>query len=61
MNLQQTGAEVANELRGKSWDERYQWVGEAKERGNKKFKEEKYEAAIDEYMRALCGMDFTSY
>jgi hypothetical protein len=24
-------------------------------------KEEKFEGAIDEYMRALCGMDFSSY
>jgi len=59
--LQTTGAEVANELRGKSWEERYQWINQAKEKGNKMVKEEKIEAAIDEYMRALCGMDFSSY
>jgi hypothetical protein len=32
-----------------------------KEKGNLLVKDEKYEGAIDEYMRALCGMDFTSY
>jgi hypothetical protein len=32
-----------------------------KEKGNLLVKEDKYEAAIDEYMRALCGMDFSSY
>jgi tetratricopeptide (TPR) repeat protein len=61
LNLQTTGAEVANELRGKSWEERYQWINQAKEKGNKMVKEDKIEAAIDEYMRALCGMDFSSY
>ena len=55
------GAEVANELSGKNWDERYQWISQAKEKGNKLFKEEKHDSAIDEYMRALCGMDFSKY
>ena len=53
------GAEVANELRGKSWDERYEWVVKVKEQGNVLFKGEKYSDAIDVYMKALCGMDFT--
>jgi hypothetical protein len=52
---------VANELRGKTWDARFTWVTEVKDQGNKMFKEEKYELAIDTYMRALCGMDFSSY
>lgn len=55
------GAEVANELRGKTWDARFQWVSDAKDKGNKLFKDEKYDQAIDEYMRALCGLDFSSY
>jgi hypothetical protein len=55
------GAEVANELRGSSWDNRVQWINKVKETGNQQFKEEKYNEAIDTYMRALCGMDFSSY
>lgn len=61
VNLAQVGAEVANELRGKTWDARFQWVSEAKEGGNQLFKTEKYDEAIDAYMRALCGLDFSSY
>lgn len=48
-------------MRGKSWDDRYQWISQAKEKGNAMVKEEKFEAAIDEYMRALCAMDFSKY
>ena len=48
-------------MRGKSWDDRYQWICQAKEKGNAMVKEEKFEAAIDEYMRALCAMDFSKY
>ena len=61
VNVATMGADVANELRGKSWDARFQWVSEIKEKGNKLFKEDKYDEAIDIYMKALCGMDFTSY
>ena len=55
------GAEVANELRGQSWDQRYEWVVKIKEQGNLLFKSEKYSDAIDVYMKALCGMDFSQY
>lgn len=61
MNLAQTGADVANELRGKTWDQRFQWVSEVKEQGNKFFKLDLHDNAIDTYMKALCGMDFSSY
>jgi hypothetical protein len=55
------GAEVANDLRGKNWETRYSWITDVKMQGNNLFKEEKYEVAIDTYMKALCGMDFSSY
>ena len=61
VNIAQMGAEVANELRGTNWDARTEWVNKVKDQGNVKFKEERYEEAIDSYMRALCGMDFSSY
>lgn len=61
VNVAQMGAEVANELRGKTWDDRFAWITDIKDRGNKLFKEEKYDSAIDTYMRSLCGMDFSSY
>lgn len=37
VNIAQMGAEVANELRGKSWDERFAWITAVKDRGNKLF------------------------
>jgi hypothetical protein len=55
------GADVANELRGTTWEARTQWVNKVKEQGNQLFKEEKYGEAIDLYMKALCGMDFSQY
>ena len=61
LNLSQVAAEVANEMRGKSWDDRFKWVHSIKEEGNKLFKQEKYDDAIDIYMKGLCGMDFSQY
>lgn len=55
------GADVANELRGKSWDDRFAWILKVKDEGNLLFKGEKIAEAIDVYMKALCGMDFSSY
>ena len=61
VNIATMGADVANELRGKSWDERYAWILKIKDEGNVLFKAEKIAEAIDVYMKALCGMDFSSY
>ena len=59
VNIATMGSEVANELRGTTWEARSQWVNKVKEQGNQLFKEEKYTEAIDVYMKALCGMDFS--
>ena len=61
VNVAQMGAQVANELRGKSYDDRFNWIMQVKDEGNKLFKEEKLDEAIDIYMKALCGLDFSSY
>ena len=61
VNVAQMGAEAANELRETDWEAHTEWENRFKEQGNVKFKEERYEEAIDSYMRALCGMDFSSY
>lgn len=61
VNLATVGAEVANEMRGKTWEQRFSWISGVKDTGNQLFKKEKYDEAIDTYMRALCGMDFSQY
>ena len=61
VNVAQMGAEVANELRGKTWEARVAWINKIKDQGNELFKADKFAEAIDVYMKALCGMDFTSY
>eukprot|EP00347_Sterkiella_histriomuscorum_P022036 403331911 len=52
------GTEVAAIIKGKSWDEQYDWVQSQKEEGNKLYKVEVFDQAIDAYMKALCGLDF---
>lgn len=52
------GSEVAEELKGKSWDERFSWVNKVKDQGNQLFKDHKFEEAVDTYLKALCGLDF---
>jgi hypothetical protein len=37
------GLEANEELEGKTWDERFEWVTKLKDEGNKFFKEAKYE------------------
>ncbi|CDW76411.1 tpr domain containing protein [Stylonychia lemnae] len=57
-NVQKLGQEVAIELSGKNWEEKYEWVNNQREEGNKIFKKGIYDQAIDTYLKALCGMDF---
>lgn len=61
VNIAQMGAEVANQLRGRTWDDRTSWINKMKDVGNLQFKSEKYDEAIETYMKALCGMDFSQY
>ena len=38
------------------WEARFEWVTKEKEAGNALFKGAKYQEAIDQYMRAYCGV-----
>lgn len=45
-------------LKGKTWQERYDWIVGQKDETNKLFKSGVYDQAIDGYLKALCGLDF---
>lgn len=52
------GSEVAQELKGKGWQERYDWICTIKDEGNQLYKKGSLDQAIDTYLKALCGLDF---
>ena len=40
----------------RTWDARFDWVTNEKEVGNTMYKEKQYDQAIDQYLRAYCGI-----
>jgi hypothetical protein len=38
------------------WEARFEWVTKEKEVGNARFKGSQYQEAIDQYLRAYCGV-----
>ena len=49
---------VANECSGQSFTERIKWISEKRQEGNKLYKENKYEDALNLYITTLCALDF---
>jgi hypothetical protein len=45
-------------LKGYTFEQRYDWINNKKEEGNKHFKAKEYDKAIEVYTSALCGFDF---
>ena len=52
------GVDAANEIAGKSFDEKCEWIKNQKEIGNNLVKENKLEEALDAYLKSLCGFNF---
>lgn len=52
------GTDVATLLKGKTWEEKFNWVNSQKDEGNVLFKQQIFDQAIDAYLKALCGLDF---
>lgn len=52
------GVDAANELAGKSFEEKCEWIKIKKEIGNNFVKENKIEEALDTYLLSLCGFSF---
>jgi len=52
------GVDAANEIAGKSFDEKCQWIESNKQIGNNLVKENKLEEALDAYLKSLCGFSF---
>ena len=55
----QMGAEVATELHDATYEQRCTWIKEQKEIGNKLYQDKKIAEATDQYLRCLCGFDFS--
>ena len=47
---------VIKESKEKQWDARFDWVQKEKDIGNEFYKVGKFQEAIDQYLRALCGI-----
>ena len=58
--MQGMAMEVINETKGQTLSERLTWIKEQRKKGNEKFGSNEYDAAVDEYMRCLCALDFKS-
>ena len=57
--MEEVEQEVASHLQGSEldpWEARFEWVTREKEAGNALFKGGQYQEAIDQYMRAYCGV-----
>ena len=54
------GEDAKSELEGKNWEERYDWILKQKEEGNKLYKAQSHQEALDVYLKSLCGFDFGS-
>jgi hypothetical protein len=52
--------EIVDAIMGQTFDERIRWIEAQRKVGNDKFKEEKFNDAIDEYMKCLVSLDFSS-
>ena len=46
---------VVKESKEKQWDARFDWVQKEKDIGNELYRAGKFQAAIDQYLKALCG------
>ena len=61
MNLLKLKEEVDQEIpvmlqSSDQFEARFAWVGEAKEKGNLLYKEGNFQEAIDQYLKAFCGL-----
>lgn len=52
------GVDVMNQLKGATYDERCEWILNQKATGNELYKNQKYDEAMDAYLKSLCGFAF---
>ena len=52
--------EVTEEILHQTFSERIKWIEDQRKKGNDFFKQEQFTGAIDEYMKCLCALDFSS-
>lgn len=52
--------EVTEAIYAQTFKERINWIESQRKKGNELFKQEKFEEALDEYMKCLCALDFKS-
>ena len=58
--VQGMALEVVEATRDQSFAERIAWINDQRKRGNERFGAAEYDAALDEYMKCLCALDFKS-
>mmetsp|Transcript_31588 Transcript_31588/g.48285 ORF Transcript_31588/g.48285 Transcript_31588/m.48285 type:complete len:165 (+) Transcript_31588:164-658(+) len=56
--MAQMHVDSANELKGTSFEERWQWVEQCKDQGNVEYKKQNFAEAMDKYIKSLCGLEF---
>ena len=57
--VEEVEQELARHIKGSEldpWEARFEWVTKEKEAGNALFKGSEYQEAIDQYLRAYCGV-----
>ena len=52
--------DVANECANQKFTERIKWINDQRQEGNRLYKEQNYEGALNVYITALCALDFTT-
>lgn len=52
--------EVTEAIFTQTFPERLSWIEDQRKKGNEKFKQDKFEEALDEYTKCLCALDFKS-
>ena len=51
-------SEIYEATKDQTFQDRIKWINNQRALGNDKFKVENYDAALDEYMKCLCALDF---
>lgn len=57
--MKQMAGEIVDEIMDHTFEQRLEWIESQRQKGNQLFKEEKFDAAIDEYMKVLVALDFS--
>lgn len=59
--IEEYSKEIQAQIKDYSLNERIQWINDKKDEGSQLFKNQEWQEAIDVWMKALCGFEFSKY